>query len=360
MIPLYRPYMPAQLPELEAILHSGSLSYGKWGKLFEAHLAEYLGEHRIATTGSYNHAVLIALTAIGVKPGDEIIASPLSCLASNQPFATQGLKVVWADIDPQTGTLCPDRIKAKLSTRTKAIFHNHHCGYPGYIDEINEIGRDNGIIVVDDAIEAFGSEYKGKRLGSCGTDLTMFSFQTVRLPNTLEGGAIAFGNDDLYKKSLLIRDYGVDRTIFRDELGEISPACDISLPGFGATLNEVSSYIGVIQMQVIDELLQQQRANAEHWRQVLEQRFPGCEPVSSGPDRRPNFWVFGLLSSNQLGFLKEARAAGYFASKVHLPNNRYSIFGGQPVLAGVEEFYSKFVAVPSGWWVSFPQADTNA
>ena len=151
---------------------------GSGGKLFEQKLGEYIGESRITVVNSYNSAMLIALAVIGVKPGDEIIASPMSCLASNQPFATQNLKVVWADIDPKTGTLDPESVKSKISPKTKAIFHNHYCGYPGYIDEINQIGKEKGIIVVDDAIEAFGSEYMGKRIGNTGTDITIFSFQT--------------------------------------------------------------------------------------------------------------------------------------------------------------------------------------
>lgn len=351
MIPLFKPYMPDELPKLNSILHSGALAYGKWGKLFEQKLGEYLGETRITTVNSYNSAMLVALSVIGVKPGDEIIASPMSCLASNQPFATQNLKVVWADIDPKTGTLCPESVKSKITSKTKAIFHNHYCGYLGYIDEINRIGKENGIVVVDDAIEAFGSEYKGKRIGNTGTDMTIFSFQTVRLPNTIEGGAIAFNNNDFYKKALLIRDYGIDRSKFRDELGEISSNCDITLPGYGATLSDVNSYLGILQMQKIEELIQIQRENALKWETILTGKINNFDFINLTPEKNPNYWVLGLLSSDKTELIKQFRKEGFYASGVHLPNTYYSAFGTYESLPGVSEFYSKFVAIPCGWWV---------
>lgn len=352
MIPLFKPYMPSELPELNAILHSGALAYGKWGKLFEQKLGEYIGETRITTVNSYNSAMLIALAVIGVKPGDEIIASPMSCLASNQPFATQNLKVIWADIDPKTGTLCPESVKAKITAKTKAIFHNHYCGYLGYIDKINCIGKENGIVVVDDAIEAFGSEYKGKLIGNIGTDMTVFSFQTVRLPNTVEGGAIAFNNDGFYKKAILIRDYGIDRSKFRDESGEISSSCDISLPGYGATLSDVNSYLGVLQMQKIEELIQIQRKNAMKWVELIPAKINNCEFLNFTSDTNPNYWVFGLLSPDKIELIKQFRKEGFYGSGVHLPNTYYSVFGNQQSLPGVKEFYSNFLSIPCGWWVT--------
>jgi perosamine synthetase len=352
MIPLFKPFMPAELPELDAILHSGALAYGKWGKLFEQKLGEYIGETRIATVNSYNSAMLVALSVIGVKPGDEIIASPMSCLASNQPFATQNLKVVWADIDPETGTLCPESVRSKITSKTKAIFHNHYCGYLGYIDEINQIGKENGIVVVDDAIEAFGSEYKGKRIGNTGTDMTIFSFQTVRLPNAIEGGAIAFNNDGFYKKALIIRDYGIDRSRFRDELGEISPNCDIAFPGYGATLSDANSYLGMLQMQKIEELIQIQRENAQYWESQIPGEINNCEYLNSASKQNPNYWVFGMLSPDKMKLIRQFRNEGFYASGVHLPNTNYSVFGSYESLPGVDEFYSKFLAIPCGWWVS--------
>lgn len=343
--------MPAELPELDAILHSGALAYGKWGKLFEQKLGDYIGEPRITAVNSYNSAMLVALAVIGIKSGDEIIASPMSCLASNQPFATQGAKVVWADIDPSTGTLDPDSVRSKISSKTKAIFHNHYCGYVGYVDEINAIGKEKEIIVVDDAIEAFGSEYKGNIIGNTGSDVTIFSFQTVRLPNTIDGGAVAFNDNVLFEKAKRIRDLGVDRKIFRDELGEISPQCDITEPGYGATLSEINSYIGCLQLGKVDELLEKQHRNARTWKAKIEMKFPDYK-IMGKPFQSPNYWIFGVLTPDKKESISHFREKGFYASGVHLPNHNYSVFGRQGGLWGVEEFYSKFVALPCGWWIN--------
>lgn len=349
MIPLYKPYMPEQLPELDNILHSGALAYGKWGRKFEEELGEYIGNTNIAVVNSFNSAMLVTLTTLGIKAGDEIIASPMSCLASNQPFASIGAKIVWADIDPAIGTLNPDSVKSKISKKTKAIFHNHHCGYPGYIDEINNIGKENGIYVVDDAIEAFGSEYKGKLTGNIGTDATVFSFQTVRLPNTIDGGAVAFNDKVLFEKAKRIRDLGINRQKFRDELGEISPLCDITEPGYGATLSDVNSYIGCLQLDNTNKLLKTQRTNAQVWKTKIESEYPNYRILTQN-HHNPNYWVFGILVPNKTETILHFRSLGFYASGVHLPNNNYSIFRKQGEFSGVEDFYSKFVALPCGWW----------
>lgn len=348
-VPLFKPYMPDNLPELNDILSSGSLSYGQWGRLFEKKLGEYIGQSNILAVNSFNSAMLIALTTIGIKPEDEIIASPMSCLASNQPFINVGAKVIWADIDPLTGTLDPESVRKKITRNTKAIFHNHFCGFLGYIDEINAIGKEKGLLVVDDAIEAFGSEYKGKPVGNSGSDITVFSFQTVRIPNTIDGGAIAFASEELYQKAQLVRDYGIDRKKFRDSLGEISPQCDISLPGFGATINEINSYIGVQQMEVVNQLLNKQRKNAECWKEQLESA--GFRILGKQSWQLPNYWVMGILSDTKNQTIVDFREKGYYASGVHFPNNKYSVFRSFDHLQGVEEFNLKFVALPCGWWL---------
>ena len=350
MIPLYKPYMPADLPELNSILHSGQLAYGKYGKEFERKLALFIGVDQLITVNSFNSAVLVVLLTLGIKPGDEIIASPMACLASNQPFVTMGAKVVWADVDPATGTLNPEDVRLKITSKTKAIFHNHFCGFPGYIDEINRIGREYEIPVVDDAIEAFGSEYKGDKMGNTGTDVTIFSFQAVRLPTTIDGGALVFKDAALYERSMQVRDSGIDRRYFRDNEGEINPGYDISIPGFGATMSEVNSYIGLLQMNNIEALLQQQRKNANDWTERLDVRSSAYLLMNDRKEILPNYWVYGFLARNKAETIRHFCDMGYHASGVHLPNSSYSVFGKQEKLPGVEEFHSKFVAIPSGWW----------
>lgn len=349
--------MPAELPELNAILHSGALAFGNYGKEFEQKLSSFIGVEQLTLVNSFNSAILVALATLGIKPGDEVLASPMACLASNQPHVTAGTKLVWADVDPSTGTLNPESVKKKITSKTKAIFHNHYCGFPGYIDEINRVGHEFGIPVVDDAIEAFGSEYKGEKIGSLGTDVTIYSFQAVRLPTTIDGGAVVFKDKALYEKSLLVRDSGIDRKYFRNDMGEIDPDYDIKISGFGATMSDVNSYIGIQQMKDIKTLIEIQRENALYWDELIKEKFPNYISLNHRKEIFSNYWVYGILVDNKVDVLNEFRSLGYYASGVHFPNNHYSIFGNQGILPGVEEFYLRFLAIPCGWWVQFKKTE---
>lgn len=351
MIPLFKPYMPQDLPEVNNILHSGALAYGKWGHEFEKRLGEYIGNFQILITNSYNAAYQVLMTTLDLKPGDEVIGSPMTCLASNQPFATHGIKVIWADIEPSTGMLEVEDVRKKITTRTKAVLMNHFCGYVGYVDDLKSLCLERGLYLIEDAIEGFGSVYKGNKVGNLGADATVYSFQTVRLPNAIDGGAVSFKDVVLFQKAMMVRDYGIDRSRFRDDMNEISPLCDISQPGYGATPLEINSYVGCLQMEMLDVLLEKQQVQAKKWSLLLDEK--DVNPVSVVSDTKPNYWVFGILTNQKREFMEEWRAKGYYSSGVHLPNSYYSVFGRQDELRGVKEFYSKFVALPCGWWMDY-------
>jgi dTDP-4-amino-4,6-dideoxygalactose transaminase len=359
MIPIFKPYMPENITSgIHDILYSGKLSYGVNGKEFEDKLSNYIGNNKVLTISSYNQALLIVLSTLGLKPGDEIIASPVSCLASNQPFVVKGLKVIWADIDPLLGTLSIDDVRSRITSNTKAIFHNHYCGYLGNINEMNALGKEFGIPVIDDCIEAFGSELDGKKTGNLGTDITVFSFQTVRLPNTIEGGALVFSNQKMFENAKKIRDYGIERANFRDNLNEINSKCDIKLEGYGALMGEINSFIGVKQLDCIDDLIQKQRSNSKNWTKVIS-KYKDIKQINIIKNTSPNNWVYGILADNKIELIKIFRNQGYYATSVHINNNIYSVFKNNTELKGVSEFMNHFVAIPCGWWFNLNE-DSNA
>lgn len=339
-----------ETPLVNEILHSGQLSYGKYGREFESLLANYFGTSNVLVTNTFNMAILVALTTLGIKAGDTVIVSPMACLASTQPLISIGIKIQWADVDPLTGTLCPNSVRKMRNTNAKAIIHNHFCGYPGHIDEINSIGREFGIPVIDDGIEAFGSEYRGIKIGNVGSDVTIFSFNPVRIPNTLDGGAVLFKDAALFEKCKLIRDAGIDRAHFRDSLGEINPNCDIQFVGHSATPMEINTYIGTQQMLKVENLLSKQRENAVLWKKHLSSDL--SVKLIDYQNSNPNFWVFGFLADNKIDIIKYIRSKGFYASGVHINNNIYSVFGKSEALSGVEYFSNHFVAVPCGWWLN--------
>ncbi|EJL74918.1 DegT/DnrJ/EryC1/StrS family aminotransferase [Chryseobacterium populi] len=351
MIPIYKPFMPENITTgINEILYSGQLAYGKYGKEFEKMLSQFIGNPHILTTTTYNHALLTVLSVLDLKPGDEIIASPVSCLASNQPFAIKSLNIRWIDVDPETSAMDVSQLRSLITKNTKAIFNNLFCGYAGELEDVYQIGKEFGIPVIDDCIEAFGTEYKGNRTGNTGADMTVFSFQTVRLPNTIDGGAISFNNKVFFEKAKLVRDYGIDRTNFRLENGEINPDCDINIEGYGATMSEINSYIGLKQIEEIETLLGKQKANAEKWNTFFEKQV-NAKPLKINKNVNPNFWVYGVLSENKNEFLQKMKDKGFYSTGVHINNNIYSVFKNRENLKGVNEFMGKYVAVPCGWWL---------
>lgn len=349
MITLFKPFMP-DTPDMSNILQSGSLAYGSYTKQFEERLRCLFNTDYLLVTNSFGTAVSVVLGVLDIGFDDEVIASPMACLASTQPYMSSGVKIRWADVDPKRGTLSPESVEKQITRNTRAIIHNHFCGYPGHIDEINAIGKRYGIPVIDDGIECLGSEYKGKLIGNCGTDITVFSLTAVRFCNCIDGGIIIFKKKEDFEKAVLIRDCGIDRTRFRDEIGEISPDCDISVIGYSATMSNVNGYIGLKQTDCLDELLCKHRKQAEKWRDYFSEQSE-YRPIYCD-NSNPNYWVFGILTDNKRETILKFRDLGYYASGVHIRNDLYSVFGKQQIeLPGVDEFYNSFVALPCGWWM---------
>jgi len=346
---LFNVFMPSDIiEELETVLYSGMLVGGKNVKIFEEKLTKYVGGPDVLTTNSYNSATSIVWEIIDIQSGDEVIASPMSCIASNQPLSIKRAKVVWTDIDPYTGSLDPDCVRKNITNKTKAILLCHWGGYPGYIDEIVAIGNEFGIPVVEDAIESFGSEYKGRKIGNCGADFTTFSFQPVRLPTSIDGGGLICKNKSDFEKAKLIRDFGIDRSKFRDELGEISALCDVKIPGFGAAMSEINGLVGQKGMNSLEELLKIQRLNAVKNENSIEFSID-TEKIGLA-DTLPNYWIYSFLSKNRDQQIKDFRAEGQYASKVHLRNDYYSVFGPfDKTLKGVGKFNDEVISIPTGW-----------
>ena len=172
------------------------------------------------------------------------------------------------------------------------------------------------------------------------------------MPNTVDGAAISFTSKELYEKAILMRDYGIDRKKFRTSTGEINPNCDITLEGYGATLSEINSFIGLKQMDNLPNLLEKQRENAIDWNNRIRE-VSSIKPLNLISDTQPNYWVFGVLCENKAQALQNFRNQNWYATGVHINNNIYSVFNNLENLNGVNEFMNKFLALPCGWWVNY-------
>lgn len=351
MIPLYKVFMPEGLGgKLETILLSGSISYGRNARSFELKLSTFLGNSLVCTTSG--NPVFLALKSFGIGPGDEVIASPMMCLASSQPVVMAGARIVWADVDPLTGSLDPADVKRKISPSTKAIIHFHWGGQLGHIDEIMALAQSKGIIVIEDATEAFGARINGKMLGSHGADATCFAFTPVRVPAATEGGAVAFRDNEAFEKCSLIRDYGIDRSRFRDSENEINPDCDIPAGGDGMLPTEITGLIGDEQMEHAGSLIGRHRSNAEYL-DTLFGNLTDPAPLKISEKAGSVYWVYTILSDNRDEWLRRFRRSGFYASRMHFRNDMYSVFGKSTApLKGVDEFSSRELNIPCGWWMT--------
>lgn len=353
MIPLYKPHIPrGAAAAIERVLESGQISGD--GRLpdFEASLRQFIGASHLAVTAEFSRTVEMALRLAGVGTGDSVLLSPLACLASTMPLLQVGATPVWADIDPRTGCLDPDEMRRRRSPNTKAALFYHWVGVPGDVDGMLQAARDLDLKVVEDAGESLGAEYGGRRIGSHGFDYSVFSFSPARHLTTGEGAAIACRDDEQDALARSYRRYGIPQSGFRDRIGEIDPACDVTVPGMHNYMNRMAGAIGMLQMECLPQLVDRHRRNGEFFDRRLAD-VPGIRLLRRDHGRVPSHWVYCFTCERRDDLRTVLREAGIYASGVHIRNDRYTCFGtGMADLPGVDEFERTQLCVPSGWWVT--------
>lgn len=353
MIPLYKPHIPrGAAAAVQRVLESGQISGD--GRLpdFEDSLQRFIGASHIAVTAEFSRTIEMALQLAGVGPGDSVLLSPLACLASTMPLLQVGATPVWADIDPRTGCLDPDAIRRHRSPNVKAVLFYHWVGVPGDVDGVLNVARELGLKVVEDAGESLGAEYGGKRIGSHGFDYSVFSFSPARHITTGEGAAIVCRDREQDALARLYRRYGIPESGFRDGTGEISPACDIGVPGTHNYMNRMAGALGILQMECLEQLVDRHRCNGRFFDERLAD-VAGIRLLSRDNGRTPSHWVYCFTCERRDDLRTVLREAGIYASTVHLRNDGYTCFGASSMeLPGVDEFARTQLCIPSGWWVT--------
>jgi len=253
--------------ELEAVrkvFESGMLVQGDKVKLFEEKFAEYIGmEHAVAVANG-TMALDTTLKALGLGPGDEVVTSAFSFIASSNCVLYQGAKAVFADIDRRTFNIDPTDVAEKITANTKAIIPVHLFGQPADMDGLNEIAKDNGIALVEDAAQSHGAKYKGRKTGSLG-DVGCFSFYATKNMTTCEGGMIITNNSELAKRARLLRDHGQTEKYHHTILG------------YNYRMTEASAAVGLVQLRKLDGLNRRRNENASLLTKGIE-KIPGLTP----------------------------------------------------------------------------------
>ena len=204
---------------IEEVIDTGAFAGGPFVEKFEKDFAEYCDCRYALGVGSGTEALWLALLALGVGPGDEVITVPSTFMATAEAITYCGARPVFVDIDESSYTMDPTGLKQAVTQRTKAIIPVHLFGQPADMDPILEFARSHGLFVIEDAAQAHGAEYKGRRVGSLG-DAGCFSFYPGKNLGAFgEAGAVVTNNDDLQGKIRVLRDHGQIRKYHHTMVG---------------------------------------------------------------------------------------------------------------------------------------------
>ncbi len=353
MTPLYRVNAPDGVEAaIGEVLRSGEIAGGRNVELFESRLGEFIGNSFVTSTGEISSTIAMCLYMAGIRPGDEVIASPLACLATNVPILNLFANVKWCDVDPLSGNMDASDLGAKITERTKAILLFHWAGNPADLSPIYDVAKERGVPILEDASEALGAEYHGRRIGNTGADFVVYSFYPNRHLTTIDGAAVAFSDRQQFERGRWLKRYGIYRPTFRDAEGEINPDSDISEGGWSSYMNHVAAVVGVAQLASLQNRLSVHQDNGNFYDEELRS-IPNVGVLRRPRDSKSAFWVYTFLTDHRNELLAHLRSNGVQASKVHLRNDVYSCFGGpQARLPGVDEFSRRALSIPCGWWVS--------
>jgi len=359
-IPLFKVHMPKTvLGPLKKVLFSGFVNEGVQVTDFEKKLRGFINNPLTIAVNSCTSALTLALKIAGVGPGDEVITTPMTCVATNTPVSNLFAKPVWCDIDPLVGNIDPEQIEKKITSKTKAILFVDWIGIPADLDRIKAIGKKHRIKVIEDAAQAFGAVYKGKRIGVT-SDFTCFSFQAIKHINTGDGGALSFLSRSDYNRGKKLKWFGIDREATKDAAGNWKGSrwnCIIPEAGFKFHMNNIEAAIGLEQMKLADKIIKSHQDNARYFMNNLK-GIPGITLPKIEKGISPSWWVFMLFAERRDGLSRKLSENGIHSSLLHVRNDGYGCFkDSKAKLPGVTKFQRHELCIPCGWWVNRKDAE---
>jgi len=375
-IQLFKVHMASTAAEEVAkVLNSGYVGQGPKVDQFEKDLQDFLYVDKLVTLNSGTSGLHLALHLLkkprksnqifhgvastedfwpGLQPGDEILATALTCTASNWPILAHGLKIKWVDIDPTTLNMDLDDLERKITPTTKAIILVHWGGYPNDLDKIKQIQQKAYQIygfkpaVIEDGAHSFGSKYKGKYLGNHG-NMVMYSFQAIKHITSVDGGLLTLPHQELYKRAKLLRWYGIDRDSNRKDF---RCEADIEEWGYKFHMNDVCATVGIENLKHANTIIQKHQENAAYYDENLK-NIPGVTLLKREEGCESAFWIYSLLVEDRDGFMNHMKNCNIVVSQVHERNDKHScVREYKSSLPALDRTIGKVVSIPVGWWVS--------
>ncbi|MBI4308999.1 MAG: aminotransferase class I/II-fold pyridoxal phosphate-dependent enzyme [Candidatus Omnitrophica bacterium] len=324
----------------DCIVSNWISSTGKYVSQFEALFADFCGSRHAVATSNGTTALHLALLALDIHQGDEVIVPSLTFIATANAVSYTGAKPVFVDSESTTWNIDPDLVAKAVTPRTKAIIPVHLYGHPADMDPILEIARRHDLAVIEDAAEAHGAGYKGKKVGSIG-DIGIFSFYGNKIITTGEGGMIVTDNPDIAQRVRLLRDHGM------------SPSRRYWHPvlGYNYRLTNIQAAIGVAQVERIESILQAKLDIAQRYEKQLE----GVAGIIRPPQAKwaqNVYWLYSILVEEEYGIGRDDLMAELNLMHIEtrpffLPVHTQPIYNTGQYLSVSQELASKGLSLPS-------------
>jgi len=380
-INLFQVFMsPKAGDEVTKVLNSGYIGQGPKVEEFEKDLRKFFNHDYVSTLNAGTSGLHLALHLLkkpthntkvfdgvasfnsfwpGLEDGDEVLATPMTCTASNWPILANGLKIKWVDIDPTTLNMDLDDLARKITSKTKVIMLVHWGGYPNDLDKIKKIQQDAYLrfgfkpAVIEDGAHSFGSEYKGKKIGSHG-NLTMFSLQAIKHITSIDGGILISPHKELHQRGKLLRWYGIDRDGDRKDF---RCEADVEEWGFKFHMNDVCATVGIENLKHFKEIVGKHKENAKFYDENLV-NVNGVTLLKREKDFDSAFWIYSMLVDDRDGFYKWMEECGISVSQVHERNDKHTcVQEFKTALPSLDKTIGKIVSIPVGWWVTEQQRE---
>ena len=337
--------------EVEAVamvIRRGFLGTGVETQAFERDLASFIGGGvSVACVNTGTSALHLALQAVGIDPGDEVLVPTMTYVAAFQTVTACGAVPVACDVSEDTGLLDLSDAKKRITPKTRAIVPIHYASFTGDLDAVYAFAKDHGLRVVEDAAHAFGCEFKGKKIGSIG-DVVCFSFDGIKNITAGEGGAVVSADEQVIAKVQDARLLGVHKDTEKRYRGERSWDFDVTEQGWRYHMSDIMAAIGRVQLKRFELDLKPVRVSlAEHYIQKLqglsEVRFFGTDLSGIVPHIMPVRILGGKRDAVRVALHENDIEAGLH----YKPNHLLSKFGhGEVRLPVAEKLYSEMLTLP--------------
>lgn len=322
MIPVNAPFIPEESKTLvmKALNEGWISSAGPYIEEFEQKFATYIGTKHAIAVNTGTAALHIALLALGIKAGDEVIVPAFTMAASWMAVMYTGAIPIFVDVTLDTFTIDPALIEAKITKKTKAIMPVHIFGHPAEMEPIQKLASKYNLKIIEDAAEAHGAEYKGQKVGGIG-DINAFSFYANKLVTTGEGGMVTTNSDELASWARRYRDlcHSPAKRFIHDHLG------------YNYRLTSLQAALGIGELAHIDDFIQTKRAMAAQYAEELSGIIGLTLPITKSWATNV-YWMYGVVvDPTKLGMSKDVLRAQLLAKGIDTRDFFYPP-GDQPVL----------------------------